>query len=110
MFFGGTISAMTYDGESFPPPGFIVAFCAMPVLAVGSFMAKLAFIKPLAEHVVTETADAAAFGSHNIARSVAKGLQEGGGLGREVVKIRCRACGELDDEDAKFCSACGKAM
>jgi hypothetical protein len=29
---------------------------------------------------------------------------------REVVKLRCRACGALDDETAKFCSACGKPM
>lgn len=27
-----------------------------------------------------------------------------------VVKLRCRSCGALDDETAKFCSACGKPM
>jgi len=27
-----------------------------------------------------------------------------------VVKVRCPACGELDDEDAKFCSAYGEPM
>jgi len=27
-----------------------------------------------------------------------------------VVKVRCPACGELDDEDAKFCSACSEPM
>lgn len=29
---------------------------------------------------------------------------------REIVKIRCRACGELNDEDAKFCKSCGDKM
>lgn len=26
---------------------------------------------------------------------------------REVVKVRCRACNALNDEDAKFCDQCG---
>lgn len=25
-----------------------------------------------------------------------------------VIKIRCRSCGGLNDEDAKFCKSCGK--
>jgi hypothetical protein len=28
----------------------------------------------------------------------------------EVVKIRCRACGELNEEDSKFCQECGKPV
>jgi hypothetical protein len=27
-----------------------------------------------------------------------------------IVKVRCRSCQELNDEDAKFCKACGSAM
>lgn len=34
-----------------------------------------------------------------------------GGLGaREVVKVRCRGCGYLETEDARFCSGCGAPM
>lgn len=29
---------------------------------------------------------------------------------REVVKIRCRNCGTLNDEDAKFCKGCGLGL
>ena len=29
---------------------------------------------------------------------------------QEIIKIRCRACGELNDEDAKFCKSCGDRM
>ncbi len=29
---------------------------------------------------------------------------------REIIKIRCRACGELNDEDANFCKSCGDKM
>jgi hypothetical protein len=28
----------------------------------------------------------------------------------EVIKIKCRECGILNDEDAKFCKNCGKLM
>lgn len=29
---------------------------------------------------------------------------------KEVIKIRCRSCGNLNDEDAKFCKSCGKEL
>ncbi len=29
---------------------------------------------------------------------------------REVVKVRCRSCQSLNDEDAKFCDQCGAAL
>ena len=28
----------------------------------------------------------------------------------EVIKIKCRECGELNDEDAKFCKQCGNMI
>jgi len=29
---------------------------------------------------------------------------------KEIIKIRCRNCGALNDEDAKFCKSCGREM
>lgn len=29
---------------------------------------------------------------------------------KEVIKIRCRSCGSLNDEDSRFCKACGKEL
>ena len=29
---------------------------------------------------------------------------------REVIKIKCRSCGSLNDEDARFCKSCGKEL
>lgn len=34
----------------------------------------------------------------------------GGQAVREVVKVRCRACSHLNNEDAKFCQECGARM
>lgn len=28
----------------------------------------------------------------------------------EVVKLRCRACGKLNEDDSKFCQECGRAI
>lgn len=30
--------------------------------------------------------------------------------GKEIIKIRCRNCGQLNDEDAKFCKSCGREV
>lgn len=40
---------------------------------------------------------------------VVKKLGEGG-TGKEIIKIRCRNCGELNDEDAKYCKSCGREV
>ena len=40
-------------------------------------------------------------------------LQEtniGTGRTKEIVKIRCQKCSELNDEDAKFCKNCGQTI
>ncbi|MDF2673542.1 MAG: hypothetical protein K0R09_1807 [Clostridiales bacterium] len=29
---------------------------------------------------------------------------------KEVIKIKCRNCGSLNDEDAKYCKSCGKEI
>lgn len=30
--------------------------------------------------------------------------------GKEIIKIRCRSCNTLSDEDAKYCNECGKEL
>lgn len=38
------------------------------------------------------------------------GLLENIGNKGEVVKVKCRNCGELNDEDANFCDNCGEKL
>ena len=33
-----------------------------------------------------------------------------GEVQKEIIKIRCKNCGELNDEDAKFCKSCGREI
>jgi len=49
--------------------------------------------------------------------ALASGLSKGGGIQvnvqsdeKEVIKIKCRECGTLNDEDAKFCDECGTSF
>ena len=30
--------------------------------------------------------------------------------GKDLIKVRCQSCKELNDEDAKFCKNCGKEI
>ncbi|WP_313130244.1 zinc ribbon domain-containing protein [Anaerocolumna sp.] len=30
--------------------------------------------------------------------------------GKEIIKVKCRSCGALNDEDAKFCKSCGESL
>lgn len=44
----------------------------------------------------------------DIIKNIKQPSKEGSHI--EVIKIKCRECGELNDEDAKFCKECGKMM
>ena len=49
--------------------------------------------------------------------AMAKGIQKAGGIKidvdthkEEVIKLKCQACGTLNDEDAEFCDKCGQSI
>lgn len=49
--------------------------------------------------------------------AMAKGLQNAGGIKldvdthkEQIIKIKCQACGTLNDENAKFCDECGQSI
>lgn len=79
------------------------AVCMM----VGTFLLRLGFLRPLSEIVATETEGAL----HSAGGSLGRGWR----TGQEQepsgdIRIRCRECGELEKESAKFCSSCGKPL
>lgn len=91
--FGGLATAM------------ILSFVLM---SVGGFCLQFGFMKPMSEVVATETAGAAEVTAGAIGRGLKEGL--GGALGAAVVKVKCRKCGYLESEDAKYCSNCRSPM
>mgnify|MGYP001197125112 FL=1 len=41
----------------------------------------------------------------DIVKDMSKGKEQ-----KEIIKIRCKNCGALNDEDAKFCKSCGREI
>lgn len=98
----------SFDGVA---SSFAFAFPGIILIAIGGMMLKFGLLKPVAEIVATETGGAVEHSSAATGRGLARGLREGGlAVGGPQVKVRCRSCGGLDSEDARFCSSCGKGM
>ncbi len=90
----------------------IFGFSGVFTIAIGAMLTSLGFRKPMSELAATDTSIAVEHSSTAMGRGLARGLHEAGGLsrGRDIVKVKCRACGFLESEDAKFCSQCSKKM
>jgi hypothetical protein len=63
---------------------------------------------PVAKDTFNYLADETQEGVEKVASAITKGAT--GARGGEVIKVRCRSCGYLESEDAKFCSGCGKTI
>lgn len=48
--------------------------------------------------------------SKAVGRMVSDGLEEVRSIKKEVVKVKCRDCGTLNDENAKYCDNCGTQL
>ena len=98
-------------------------FIGIAMMMFGFFLIGVSFARKISHYSAVETKPAMITASEGIGTGIVRGLkQEGGipinvttqgqhaGAPREVVKIKCRACGYLDSEDATFCSKCGKKL
>jgi len=91
-------------GMGLMAPGFIL-------IMVGWMLVYYANIGKFASYIARETSPAMMTAS----TAFGQGLRNAGGIppgmlanpAPQVVKIRCRYCGYLETEDAKFCSNCG---
>lgn len=62
---------------------------------------------PVTTTTFNYVADGTQEGVAKIARAVRQGAPSTSG---ETIKVRCRGCGYLESEDAKFCSGCGAVV
>lgn len=110
LFVLGIVDFLRVFGEIDVPfaeprmPEVWMIFLGIGLAVVGGYLSHFAFLKPISEIVATETEGAVEITGSALGR----GLQSSFGPVRtpEVVKIKCRACGYLETEDAKFCSHC----
>ena len=85
----------------------VFGFSGVLLFGVGGTMAKFGFLRPISEYTASETAGAV----EHAAGAVGRGLTASGvGTSGAVVRVRCRSCGFLESEDARFCSSCGGAV
>lgn len=106
---GPSVMSPDFEGESKDTMGrfMLFGFGGMACLGLGAFLLRLGFLRLGAEILATETAPAV----EHSAGAVGRGLRAGGlGQAVEVVKVKCRKCGFLESQDARFCSSCGKAV
>jgi len=86
--------------------GFLTFAIGAPMLAAGFFLLMFSLQKSLAEIAATEREEAI----EHVAERVGRGLRKAGAAGTPAVRLKCRSCGFLDSEDARFCSQCAAPM
>ncbi len=89
---------------------FVTAAIGMILLAVGFGALKFGMIRPVTTYVASEASPAI----ERVSEAAAEGLKKGFGAnpltGESVVKVKCRNCGYLENEDAMYCGKCGKPL
>ncbi len=90
----------------------ILGFLGVAFMATGFFLLKVGFLKAGADIVSTETSGAVEHSTAALGRGIGRGLRDSGFAGgaKQLVKVKCRACGFLESEDARFCSQCAKPI
>lgn len=91
-----------------PIERFVAFLIAGVVLGLGTWLGRLAFLRPIAGLVATEAEPAVEVAAGAVGRGLRQGLV--GAASPAVVKVRCRSCGFLETEDARFCSSCRAAL
>ncbi len=89
---------------------FVTAIIGMVLLALGFGALRLGMIRPVTTYVASEASPAI----ERVSEAAGEGLRIGFGgnplRSESVVKVKCRNCGYLENEDAIYCGKCGKPL
>jgi len=89
---------------------FVTAAIGIILLAIGFAALKLGMIRPVTTYVASEASPAIEQASEAAAEGLKKGFGANPLGGESVVKVKCRNCGYLENEDAIYCGKCGKPL
>lgn len=99
------------------PSRFWCAFVGAPLLALGVWITKFAYLGAAVRYVATEVAPVGAdvanylvAGTRGAVRDLAGAIGEGvraGGSAARGPALACRSCDAANDADARFCKGCG---
>jgi hypothetical protein len=78
---------------------------------IGAGVLRFGFIGRVSKYIADETGPAIS----SVSESITKGVKKGGGIDITVhsdsnIRIKCRNCGTLNDEDATYCDNCGSPL
>ena len=85
-------------------PGMFLTVIGLGVLRVG-------YVGKMSKYIADETGPAIS----SVTKSITSGIKEGGGIditghSDTVIRIKCRNCGTLNDEEATYCDNCGSQL
>lgn len=120
IFLGPTMD-MDFEefGEAMELSG-TLSFLGIGLIAGGGFMAMFGGIALYISHmgkITSYVAEEISPAATKMTGAVIKGVHEGGGIkiqmddaSKQKIMIKCRNCGELNEEDDVFCSKCGEKL
>lgn len=77
------------------------------LLMIATWLIRLGFLRPFSQIVATETETAV----ETTGGAFGRGFHGSKDPGAQTeVRLRCRECGNLEAETAKYCSSCGKPV
>lgn len=110
-------SQSAFTGIIMLTAGFILAASGLGLLLYANkgkiIRYSAAEVAPPAVDTFNTAASESKEGIRQVAGAIAEGIRSSNNQqseSKQVVKIKCRACGYLESEDAKFCSSCSAAI
>ncbi|MHA1111880.1 MAG: hypothetical protein ACTSRE_12305 [Promethearchaeota archaeon] len=97
-------------------PAMFLLFIGFVLCAIGFQLWYATKIDKISRYMSKATGDSVKYSTEKVTDGFATGLEKHGmglgglGGGKEVVKVKCRNCGYLETEDAKFCSKCSEPL
>jgi hypothetical protein len=102
-------------GSFQPPRYFWCAFVGLPLLGLGVFITKVAYMGRFFRYVAGESAPVVKDTFNYMAEGTQQGIRTlagavGDGLRGAESRSTCSKCGQSNDAEAKFCRKCGAAL
>ena len=95
-------------------PAFFMLFIGIVFCMIGFYLWYATKMDKIAGFMSKATGDSAKYTTEKVTDGFATGLEKHGmsigGGGKEVIKVKCRNCGYLETEDAKYCSKCSEPL
>lgn len=89
--------------------GCLVPGMFLTVIGLGTL--RVGYVGKMSKYIADETGPAIS----SVTKSITSGIKEAGGIdltghSDTIIRIKCRNCGTLNDEEATYCDNCGSQL